>query len=92
MNEERFNEWIDDSRKECPHGCGETLEFVHRDRLFTRPDGQRVLGEDVELLECSLCGEVFVPSRTARLIARYFQGDIEASGTSEIPTLRARTA
>lgn len=92
MENETLNDWVEKSPMECPHGCGETLELVRRDHLFTGPDGKRVLGENVELLECSTCGEIFVPSRTSKMITKYFQGEIEASGMSQIPTLRAKTA
>ncbi|MFB6354982.1 MAG: YgiT-type zinc finger protein [bacterium] len=77
---------------ECGRGCGETLEFVRRDHLFTDDDGKKVLVEDVELLECAVCGDVSIPSRSSKLVADYFHGDMEASGVSEIPTIQAKTA
>jgi YgiT-type zinc finger domain-containing protein len=86
---EETSDWLENSKRECPNGCGETMQLVRRDHLFTRPDGRRVLGKNVEMLECSECGELFIPAHTSKLITRYFQGEVESSGVSEIPTIQA---
>ncbi len=85
-------EWLEETKKECPRGCGETLEYVRRDHVFTRPDGKSVLVKDADLLECTVCGEIFVPADTAQYVADYFQGEIQASGMTEIPVLNKKSA
>ena len=86
--DEKKNDWVDDSKMECPNGCGETMELIRKDHLFTDPEGRKVLGKNVEMLECTVCGELFIPSQTSKLITRYFQGEVESSGVSEIPTIQ----
>lgn len=92
MVDERLNDWVDKSAMECGRGCGGTLELVRRDYLFSGPGGKRVLVEDAELLECPVCGDLTVPSRTAELVAEYFQGELEPDEVSEIPTFKAKSA
>ena len=90
--ENLLNDWVEDSAMECAHGCGTTLELVKRDYLFTGPNKQKVIGENIELLECSECGDLSIPSHTAKVIEEYFKGNVEPSRITEVPTLQIKSA
>jgi YgiT-type zinc finger domain-containing protein len=85
-------DWFEETEKECPRGCGTTLEYVCEDHIFTRPDGKSVLLKNAELFRCSVCGEEFTPGNTAQQVADFFQGKIEPSGVTEIPVFEKKSA
>lgn len=79
-------------KSECPNGCGKTMEPVKRDRLFTGPNGERVIGEDLTFYVCSVCGEEGTPPETMELIEKYFSGELEPDEVYEAPVIHQKTA
>jgi len=81
-----------EKKSECPNGCGQTMERVKRDRLFTGPDGQRVIGENLTFYACSVCGEEGTPPETLQLVERFFSGDHEPDDFYQAPVIHEKTA
>ncbi len=81
-----------DQKRECPNGCGETMQPDTIDKPTPRPDGTFVLVRDLEVYRCNKCGEIFIPASSLRKVKQILENSESPDEIDELPVYHLKAS
>lgn len=79
-------------KRECPNGCGLTMEQDTMDKPTQRPDGTFFLVRDLPVFQCTECGEISIPVSSVKEVENLIESNQDPDEVSELPVYHVKAS